>query len=92
MEKIIKELLNRGDFVQAVAEEMGKELASQKMKDVWFQDWNNEFYRTLQETVKNAVLEQVNDYMEQYHIKDIVDSEVKRYLAKSIYDILERKL
>lgn len=91
MEKIIKELLKRGDFVQAVAEETGQYLAKEKMYDYFLEDWNNDFYKTLQETVKNAVLEQVNDYMEQYRIKDIVDSEVKRYLAKSIYDILEKK-
>ena len=92
MKEVIKELLKRGDFVQAVAEEMGKELARNQINDSWFsEDWNAEFYKTLRETVNNAVLKEVNDYMEQYNVKGTIESTVKSFLVKNISDILENK-
>ena len=92
MKTIIKELLRRGDFVQAVAEEMGKELASRQIEDHWFtEDWNKEFYNTLRETVNGQVLESVNEYMKQCNIKKLIDSVVRSYLVRNISDILDGK-
>ena len=90
MKEIIKQLLKRGDFVQAVAEEMGKELASRQMEDSWFtEDWNKEFYNTLRETVNEQVLKAVNEYMEHRGVKGLIDTAVRSYLVKNISDILE---
>ena len=92
MKTVIKKLLKRGDFVQAVAEEMGQALAREQMNDHLFsEDWSDKFYKTLQETVNKAVLEQVNLYMEQYKIKSTIESTVKAFIVKTISDILERK-
>ena len=92
MKAVIKELLKRDDFVRAVAEEMGKELASKQMFDSWFsEDWNAEFYKTLRETVNNAVLEQVNVYMEENNVKRTIESTVRAFLVKTISEVLERK-
>lgn len=89
MKTVIKELLKRGDFVQAVAEEMGKELARQQTNDSWFSDdWSDKFYKTLQETVNNAVSKEVNLYMEQYNVKGTIESTVRAFLIKNISDIL----
>ena len=89
MKEIIKRLLKDGNFVQSVATEMGQELARQKMNDSWFQDWNGEFYKTLQETVNKEVLKEVNTYMEQYNVKRLIETSVRAYLVKTIYDVLK---
>lgn len=92
MQQIIKELLKRGDFVQSVAEEMGKELVRQQTEDPWFPgDWSEEFFKTLQETVKNQVQEEVQLYMKQYNVKGTIESTVRTFLVKNISDILEVK-
>lgn len=92
MKQIIKELLKRGDFVQSIAEEMGKELVRQQTEDPWFsEDWNEKFFKTLQETVKNQVQEEVQLYMKQYNVKGTIESTVKAFLVKNISDILEVK-
>lgn len=91
MKTVIKELLERDDFVQAVAEEMGKELASRQIEDSWFtEDWNKEFYNTLRETVNAAVLNEVNIYMKEKNVKSTIESTVKAFIVKSISDILWR--
>ena len=90
MKQIIKELLKRGDFVQSVAEEMGQALAREQINDHWFsEDWSAEFYRTIQETVNKAVLEAVNDYMEQHKVKGLIDTTVRSYLVKTISEALD---
>lgn len=92
MKQIIKELLKRGDFVQCIAEETGKELVRQQTEDPWFpEDWSGEFFKTLQETVKKQVQEEVNIYMSQYDIKHLIDTATRDYISKSISSILERK-
>lgn len=91
MKEIIKELLKRGDFIQAVAEEMGKELVRQQTQDTWFSsDWNDKFYKTLQDTVNTAVANEVNLYMKQYNVKDNIEHNVRVFLVKKISDILEK--
>lgn len=93
MKEVIKELLKRGDFIQAVAEEMGKELVRQQTQDSYFSsDWNNEFYKALQETVNTAVANEVNLYMEQYKVKDTIENTIRVFLVKNISDILEEAL
>jgi hypothetical protein len=90
MKEVIKELLKRGDFIQAVAEEMGKELVRQQTQDSFFSsDWNDKFYRALQETVNAAVAKEVNLYMEQYNVKDTIEHTIRVFLVKHISDILE---
>ena len=92
MKQIIKELLKRGDFIQCVAEETGKELVRLQTEDPWFpEDWNGEFFKALQETVKKQVQEEVNIYMSQYDIKSLIDTTVRAYIVKNISDIFERK-
>jgi len=91
MKQIIKELLKRDDFVQSVAEEMGQALARNKTEDSMFsEDWNAEFFETLQETVNKRVQEEVDLYMKQYDIKRLVDTTVRSYIVKSISDVLGR--
>ena len=91
MKEIIKHLLERGDFVQSVAEEMGQELVRMQTENPWCpDDWNDKFYKTLQETVNNKVLEAVNDYMEHHNIESLIDTAVREYLVKNISDILRR--
>ena len=93
MKEVIKELLKRGDFIQAVAEEIGKELVRQQTQDSYFSgDWNNEFYKALQETVNTAVANEVNLYMEQYKVKDTIEHTIRVFLVKNISDILEEAL
>lgn len=89
MKEVIKELLKRGDFIQAVAEEMGKELVRQQTQDSYFSsDWNDKFYKALQETVNTAVANEVNLYMEQYNVKDTIEHTIRVFLVKNISDIL----
>ena len=92
MKEIVKQLLKRGDFVQFVAEEIGNELVRNKIQDSWFPEscWNTEFFNTLRETINKRVLEEVNIYMEENNIKNLVEHTVRTYLVKSISDILER--
>lgn len=91
MKEIIKGLLRRGDFILAVAEEMGQELARKQMNDSsFFEDWNEEFLKTLQETVNKRVQEEVNLYMKQYNVKCLIETTVRDYIVKSIFDVLGR--
>ena len=91
MKEIIKGLLKRGDFIQAVAEEMGQELARKQIEDSWFsEDWNKEFFETIQETVNKRVLEEVNLYMKQYNVKGLIDTTVRAYIVEKISDVLGR--
>lgn len=91
MEKIIKQLLKRGDFVQAVAEETGQELARRQIEDGWFKgDWNAEFYQTLRETVNEAVSKEVNEYIKEHDVAGLIDTTFRAYIVKNLSEILEK--
>lgn len=92
MEKIIKQLLKRGDFVQAVAEEMGQELARRQIEDQWFSfDWSSEFHQSLRETVNKAIAKEVDCYIKQNDIKGLIDTTFRSYIIKNLSEILEKK-
>lgn len=92
MEKIIKQLLKRGDFVQAVAEEMGQELARKQMEDSWFSsDWGSEFYQSLRETVNKAIAKEVGYYIKNNDIKGLIDTTFRSYIIKNLSELLEKK-
>lgn len=93
MEKIIKQLLKRGDFVQAVAEETGQELARRQIEDGWFKgDWNAEFYQTLREAVNEAVSKEVEEYIKGHDVEGLIDSTFRAYIVKNLSELLEKKI
>lgn len=69
---------------------MGQELARQQTNDSWFSDdWSEKFYKTVQETVNDAVSKEVSLYMKQYNVKGLIDTSVRAYLVKTISDALK---
>ena len=85
MKELLEKLCEDGYFLDTVATAFGQRLAEEKIKGKdWFDDWSAEFSDTLNNEVKKAVKEQVDEYLKTINIKNEVAFRVSQAISEIV--------
>lgn len=85
MKELLEKLCKDGYFLDTVATAFGQSLAEEKIKDKgWFNDWGAEFFDNLNKAVKEAVKEQVDEYLKTINIKNEVAFRVSQAISEIV--------
>ncbi len=85
MEELLEKVCEDGYYHDTVATAFGQSLAEEKIKDKdWYDDWGAEFFKNLNEAVKKAIKEQVDEYLKTINIRNEVAFRVSQAISEIV--------